>query len=150
MINDTFNLIFDFLSKKHAKEEEFNTGELSNYIDKKESTAKTYLSKKLVGVYVEKLGKDRFKAKDIDRHSKQGFNDYMSQKSKEVIDSKKDVYEHLKDRAIDSFFLAVEIYNRITQKNKNEAFCMLIINGWELLLKSHIAKNKGLDIIFYH
>jgi len=149
MNNDTFNLIFEFLNEKHLKDSDFTLKELSNFIDKKESTTLTYLSKKLIGVFVTKVSKSRYKPKDIDKLSKQGFNDYMSQKSKEVIDSKKEIHERLKDRAIDSFFLAVEIYNRITQKNKNEAFCILIVNSWELLLKSHIARIEGLENIYY-
>jgi hypothetical protein len=149
MSNTTFDQIFDFLIENQQKQSEFSLADFREYIDKKESTAKTYLSKKLAGVYVKKIDKNKYVPINLDKVSKQGFNSYMSQKSKEVIDSKKETHERLKDRAIDSFFLAVEIYNRITQKNKNEAFSILIINSWELLLKSFIAKNFGLDKIYY-
>lgn len=150
MNNDTFDLIYEFLNEKHLKDSDFTLKELSDFIDKKETTTNTYLSKKLIGVYVSKVGKSKYKPKDIDKLSKQRFSDYMSQRSKEVIDSKKEVHDRLKDRAVESFFLAVEIYNRITQRNKNEAFCILIVNSWELLLKSHIARKEGLENIYYN
>jgi len=53
------------------------------------------------------------------------------------------LYKKLFERSEDSFFLAIEIYNRIKQNSKVEVFCILIINAWELLLKGFLVKEDG-------
>ena len=59
------------------------------------------------------------------------------------------LYKRLFERSENSFFLAIEIYNRIKQNNKIEAFCILIINAWELLLKGFLVKEEGEQSIYY-
>ncbi|MFC1586239.1 DUF3644 domain-containing protein [Fibrobacterota bacterium] len=140
----TFELIYDFLLMNKSSQSKFTPQSLSKYSGVKESTAKTYLSKKLLDVYVKKEN-GYYSAIHIDGISKKQFVAHMSQKSKEVSEASKQFHDKLKDRAIDSFFLGVELYNRVTQTNKAEVFSILIINAWELILKANIAKEHGAE-----
>ncbi|MCX9045006.1 DUF3644 domain-containing protein, partial [Citrobacter portucalensis] len=39
-------------------------------------------------------------------------------------------------------------YNRPTLDNRVEAFCILSVNAWELLLKAELLKYSGMDAVF--
>jgi hypothetical protein len=43
---------------------------------------------------------------------------------------------------------AIEVYNRPRSDYRDENFCILLINAWELLLKAVVSKNGG--SVFYH
>lgn len=49
-----------------------------------------------------------------------------------------DLKERLVDKSFDAYVLALETINRITVRYRMEAFCFLICNAWELLLKARI------------
>lgn len=148
MSKTTFENIYDFLKHKEDSHESFTVEELSSAIQVKVSTGKTYLSKKLNGVCLEKVG-PKYNVNIIGKFTKKQFIEHMSQKSTFLINAHKGLDEKLKDRSIDAFFLAVEIYNRVTQKSKIESFCILIINAWELILKACLVKEYGDSSIYY-
>jgi hypothetical protein len=141
--------MYDFLKSRYQDNCAFTQEELASAIGLKASTSRAYINKKLEDVYARKRSPGLFLVEKINSVSKSQFVQYMSQKSEKVRDAKKEIHDRLKDRAVDSFFLAIEIYNRATQKNKTEAFCMLIVNAWELVLKAHLAKEQGLEFIYY-
>lgn len=60
-----------------------------------------------------------------------------------------DLERRLKDKAIEAFLLAIEIYNKPTIKYRVEGFSFFIINAWELLLKSYIIRRDGNKAIYY-
>ena len=60
-----------------------------------------------------------------------------------------DLERRLKDKAIEAFLLAIEIYNKQTIKYRVEGFSFFIINAWELLLKSYIIRRDGNKAIYY-
>lgn len=58
-------------------------------------------------------------------------------------------YEKLIGRSLDAFTLALEVYNRPSMKNRVEAFTIMMVNAWELLLKAEVLKVDGYQKIFY-
>ena len=51
--------------------------------------------------------------------------------------------ERLVDKSFEAYVLALETINRITVRYRLEAFCYLICNAWELLLKAKILDGDG-------
>jgi hypothetical protein len=47
------------------------------------------------------------------------------------------------DRSIQACLAAIEIYNKPDFRYREEAFSMLMMNAWELLLKARILKENG-------
>ena len=58
----------------------------------------------------------------------------MSRKSKD---------KYLLDKSIQAAISAIEIYNKPDFKYREESFCILIVNAWEILLKAKIIENNG-------
>jgi hypothetical protein len=63
--------------------------------------------------------------------------------------SEKKLPDILVEKSINSFLLAIELFNRPTLKNRVESFAFLICNAWELLLKAKIILDKGSEGIYY-
>jgi hypothetical protein len=67
----------------------------------------------------------------------------MKSRSKQVL-----------DKSIDAMISAIEIYNKPSFNYREEAFSILAINSWELLLKARIlqldGKNRLAAIIKYY
>lgn len=58
--------------------------------------------------------------------------------------------ERLLNKSKQTFILSLEIYNRLTTEYRVEAFCILFINSWELLLKAKILQDMSkVSSIFY-
>lgn len=55
----------------------------------------------------------------------------------------------LLQKSVESFLLAIEVFNKPTIKNRTEGFSVFICNAWELMLKSYLVKRGGVDAIFY-
>lgn len=54
-------------------------------------------------------------------------------------------YLTLADKAIDACIAAIEVYNKPDFAYREEAFAILMLNAWELLLKARIAReNSGM------
>ena len=61
-----------------------------------------------------------------------------------------DLKKRLLDKSIEAYVLALETINRLTIQYRCETFCYLFCNAWELLLKSKILADAGIeDAIFY-
>ena len=61
-----------------------------------------------------------------------------------------DLKERLVDKSFDAYVLALETINRITVRYRMEAFCYLICNSWELLLKARILDTTGNEEDIYY
>ena len=59
------------------------------------------------------------------------------------------IEKKLIEKSIESFTLAVELYNKPTIKYRVEGFSMFICNAWELMLKAHMLKTLGPQSIYY-
>lgn len=63
---------------------------------------------------------------------------------------KLDLKERLVDKSFEAYVLALETINRVTIQYRLEAFCYLICNAWELLLKAKIIDERGnTECIYY-
>ena len=57
--------------------------------------------------------------------------------------------DRLLEKSKEAFTLAVELYNRPTLKYHAEACSMFLCNAWELMLKAHLIKSRGLESIYF-
>lgn len=57
--------------------------------------------------------------------------------------------DRLKNKAIEAFLLAIEIYNKPTIKYRVEGFSLFIVNAWELMLKAFLVKRDGEQAIYF-
>lgn len=142
--------LLDFLRQKESKQKTFTIKEASKATDYKPNTISKYFNNDLKGNHLFKKNRTVWFSENINSLSNNAFFELISQSmnQKEKTQSDK-FFEKLVERSLDSFTLALEIYNRPSLKNKVEAFSIMIINSWELLLKAHIINNSSYDDIFY-
>lgn len=57
--------------------------------------------------------------------------------------------ERLVEKSIESFLMAIEVYNKPTIRYRVEGFSMFVCNAWELLLKARLITTKGEQSIYY-
>lgn len=145
-----FEELYDFLVHREQTGEPFSLGELADATDYAESSVRTYLTKYLVGYIVWEDGDDTYLSDGISReYTKAEFLEYMSQTSRYVkMDETDRLVESLVDRSSDAFLLALESYNRPSLQNRVEAFCILMVNAWELLLKGQLARRDGREALY--
>ena len=60
-----------------------------------------------------------------------------------------DLKQRLVDKSIEAYALSLETINRVTVQYRIEAFCFLICNAWELLLKAKIIEEDGSEDAIY-
>ena len=63
--------------------------------------------------------------------------------SEEVVEH---IYSHLVESSLSAAAAAIEIYNKPNFTYREEAFTILLINAWELLLKAKILLDANDDI----
>lgn len=61
-----------------------------------------------------------------------------------------DLKQRLVDKSIEAYALSLETINRVTIQYRIEAFCFLICNAWELLLKAKIIEDDGSEDVIYY
>lgn len=62
-----------------------------------------------------------------------------------------DLKQGLINKSVQAYVLALETINRLSIQYRLEAFCYLICNAWELLLKAKIIEDDGSeDVIYYN
>ncbi|MEL6441600.1 MAG: DUF3644 domain-containing protein [Cyanobacteria bacterium J06621_8] len=150
-MSHNFKSLEKFLREKEQLKISFTLQEVELATTYKISTIKSYFSKKLVGYLVYAENKKSYISSGIYKLSSTEFASYMSQNSTSKQKSDLEIFtKKLKQRSLDAFILAVENYNRPPLNNRVEAFAIFMINAWELLLKSVIAKEKGYSSLFYN
>ena len=115
------------------------------------SSVNKYINEKLLGKYVFHAGfRTKYRCEGVAALSNEEFLAVMSQSAKAKKKTlEEQFYEKLVERSLDAFTLALEVYNRPSMKNRVEAFTIMMVNAWELLLKAKILKVEGYDKIFY-
>lgn len=63
--------------------------------------------------------------------------------------TKDKIVENLKEKSLEAFLLAIEIYNKPTIQYRLEGFAFFLCNAWELLLKAHIISKNDNEAIYY-
>lgn len=110
-----------------------------------------YINEKLLDKYVFQAGsRTKYRCEGVAALSNDQFLAVMSQSAKSKKKTPEEqFYEKLIGRSLDAFTLALEVYNRPSMKNRVEAFAIMMVNAWELLLKAEILKVEGYEKIFY-
>ncbi len=110
-----------------------------------------YINEKLLDKYVFHAGsRTKYRCEGVAALSNEEFLALMSQSAKAKKKTPEEqFYEKLIGRSLDAFTLALEVYNRPSMKNRVEAFAIMMVNAWELLLKAEILKVDGYEKIFY-
>lgn len=125
-----------------VKEVADSTGYTVNSVNK-------YFNEKLKGEYLAKITRSTWKCQGICQLSNEGFLSLMSQSLNTKQKSSDEILsDQLIKRSHDAFTLALEVYNRPTLGNRVEAFTIMMVNAWELMLKSELVKSKGAKEIF--
>ncbi len=115
------------------------------------SSVHKYITEKLLDKYVfQSGGRSSYRCDGIASLSNDEFISVMSQSAKTKLKTPEEQFhEKLVGRSLDAFTLALEVYNRPSMKNRVEAFAIMMVNAWELLLKAEILKVDGYERIFY-
>lgn len=142
--------LLDFLRNSEEQNQTFTLKEASEYTGYKPNTVSKYFTEDLKGKYLFKQNRRTWFSKNINTLSDNKFFELISQTTKyKEKTTEENFFEKLTERSLDSFTLALEVYNRPSLKNRVEAFSIMIINAWELLLKARISKEKSYNDIFY-
>lgn len=113
------------------------------------NSIRKYINEKLNGVYVNSSDGKLWKCEGIHHLSNDDFIVLMSQSLKaKTLTPETKIYRSLLKRSLDAFILSLEVYNRPSLGNRVEAFCILSVNAWELLLKAELIKSSGMDAVF--
>ncbi|KOO59970.1 hypothetical protein WH43_01205 [Rheinheimera sp. KL1] len=110
-----------------------------------------YINEKLLDKYIFHAGsRTKYRIEGISALSNDAFLAVMSQSAKgKQKTPEEQFHDKLVSRSLDAFTLALEVYNRPSMKNRVEAFAIMMVNAWELLLKAEILKAEGYEKIFY-
>lgn len=110
-----------------------------------------YINEKLLDKYIFHAGsRTKYRCEGLCALSNDEFIVLMSQSVKVRQKSPEEQFHgKLVSRSLDAFTLALEVYNRPSMKNRVEAFAIMMVNAWELLLKAEILKAEGYEKIFY-
>lgn len=109
-----------------------------------------YINEKLLNKYIFHVGsRAKYRIEGISALSNDEFLAVMSQSAKtKQKKPEEQFHDKLVSRSLDAFTLALEVYNRPSMKNRVEAFAIMMVNAWELLLKAEILKAEGYEKIF--
>ncbi|MCM7590349.1 DUF3644 domain-containing protein [Enterobacter chuandaensis] len=141
--------LLESLRRNEKNNNIFTPLDLANETGYTENSIRKYINEKLNGKYVHSSDGKSWRCKGILKLSNDEFISLMSQslKAKSLTPDIK-VYRSLLKRSLDAFILSLEIYNRPSLDNRIEAFCILSVNAWELLLKAELIKSCGLTTVF--
>lgn len=141
--------LLDVLRRFEKSKKLFTITELATETGYTENSIRKYINEKLNGIYVNSSNGKLWKCEGIQKISNDDFICLMSQslKAKNLTPEIK-IYKSLLKRSLDAFILSLEVYNRPTLDNRVEAFCILSVNAWELLLKAELLKYSGMDAVF--
>ena len=129
----------------------FSTDMVAERTNYTKNSINKYFNEKLIGKHVfQNGGRNKFRCEGVAELSNKQFLDVMSQSAKTKSLTPEDrLHSKLIERSLDAFTLALEVYNRPSMKNRVEAFTIMMVNAWELLLKAELLKSNGYSSIFY-
>jgi hypothetical protein len=141
--------LLDALRKHDNNKTIFTALDLANETGYSENSIRKYINEKLNGQYVHSVDGKIWRCEGIHKLSNDDFILLMSQSLKaKILTPDMKIYKSLLRRSLDAFILSLEVYNRPSLGNRVEAFCILSVNAWELLLKAEMIKSVGIDSVF--
>lgn len=138
----SYSKLYDILCQFERESRPFSISELAQAVGNKESSLRVYMRNKLRNVYLFSYDDGLYVVRGVCGHTQAAFADYMCQKTL-PIEQIPSLVQRLIERSVDSFYLAIENYNRPTLSNRIESFCIMMINAWELLIKALLVKKSG-------
>lgn len=148
--DNKYRQLLQVLKQLEREKREISIQELADASGYKLSSIKTYTAKKLRGFVLSPTTRGRFVVKGTLPLNEAAFIKHMSQRSPALDVEDTGLAPRLLRRSLDAYFLALELYNRPIQSNRVEAFCIMMINAWELLLKVEIINSQGETALFYN
>ena len=151
---DNFKCSFQFFTEKLKAEQSFTLAELSNYLGGswKESTLRTYLSKKWRGLLI-RVKQGYVVNAETFIYDEASYCRMMSQsrtKSEEPFRPElSDSIECLVEKAREAAVLAIDIYNRPMTVFRSQGFIVMMIIAWTSLLHA-IFDSGGVDYHYYN
>lgn len=129
----------------------FSTDMVSERTSYPKNTISKYFNEKLIGKCIfHSIGRNKYIAEGVLELSNEQFIDVLRQSVKpKSVTPEKRLHDKLIERSLDGFTLALEVYNRPSLKNRVEAFTIMMVNAWELLLKAELLISHGYSTIFY-
>lgn len=145
-----FRILYNLLIEKKNNNMTLRLKEIMIATDWKESTFNTYYSKKLKGKFLIKKN-DVYLIQKIDEYDEESFLRLMSQnQNKSEKPFKKELkceVEQFLNKAIDSAYLAVDIYNRPQTKFRTDGYIVMMIIAWTSLFHS-VFEELGIDYFY--
>jgi hypothetical protein len=133
---DRVDKAFIFFEQKLNAKKSFKLGELAEFSGWSEGTIKTYPNKFWKG-FLKRDGDDYYVNSSFSEFTRISFRKHQSQT---LSIRQSSLYSQLVEKAIAASISAIEIYNKPDFKFREETFSILMINGWELLLKAKILE----------
>lgn len=141
--------LLDSLRLYEKSNQKFTVKNLVESTGYNENSIRKYINEKLNGVYLHPVNEKEWRCDGLLKLSNDDFLRMMSQSLRaKTITPELKVYKGLLKRSLDAFILSLEVYNRPSLDNRVEAFCILSINAWELLLKAELINALSLDAVF--
>lgn len=153
MKNDQYlklRTLYELLNTYFNKGELITKDQIIENTNWKVSTFDTYYNKKMKDRFLFKQ-KGGYLIQNIDRYDEQSFLRFMSQNQRKnekpfKKEMKKTTEQYL-EKAIESAYLAVDIYNRPQTKFRTDGYIVMMIIAWTSLFHSIFEEN---DIDYYY
>ncbi|TKF95706.1 DUF3644 domain-containing protein [Vibrio lentus] len=141
--------LLEKLRQLDASGTEFTTGDVASGSEYQAGTINKYFNEKLKGRCLTQVTRSLWKCDGLNKLSNDEFLNLLSQSVNAKIKSPDEVlFGQLMKRSHEAFTLALEMYNRPTLGNRVEAFTIMMVNAWELMLKAELVKVDGTSSIF--
>lgn len=143
---DKYQALYDSLVEMENSKSLFTVSDLAISTLYKKGTLAVYIRNKLKNKYLFTEDGIVYSVSGIKDMPFRDFQKIMSQKG--PSENLNEIETRLQIKSFESFALAIEVYNKPLVTYRIEAFLILIINSWELLLKAIIVRTKGESAIF--
>lgn len=128
----------------------FTLSELAEATGYARDSVGAYCSKKLKNFVMFSCGSGKYRCQGLLGLTDEQYFAHMSQKSALTEPSSGSALaRRLVGRSFAALTLALEVYNRPMLRNRVEAFAIMIVNAWELLLKAELVEREGETSIYY-
>ena len=144
---DKYKTLYDALVALEESDSKFTLSDLAISTSYQKGTLGVYIRNRLKNKYLFTIDGITYTANGIKKLSYKEFHEIMSQSL--TRGGKHEIESRLQDKAFECFALAIEVYNKPLVTYRIEAFLILMINAWELLLKAIIVRTSGELSIFY-
>lgn len=142
---DKLKILYKLLDEGYKNNKKITREEILKKTSWKKTTFNTYYNKKLKDKFLVKSNSG-YIIKNFEKFDEESFLRIMSQNQKKneapFKKELKDTSEQLLNKAIESAYLAVDIYNRPQTKFRTNGYVVMMIIAWTALLHSIFEENN--------